>query len=128
VTESDEAPKSLRDLALTITAGVTKAMGDINRLNVADVGLAAATVQGAAVLALVHVSDQIRAQVEVQRQQLEQQKLANVIAAFQAGIDKERHWLEVGYDDKAAAADYVRARIGDIVNPRPESETKPDVQ
>jgi hypothetical protein len=54
---------------------------------------------------------------------VEQRKLTNVLTAVQAGILTEDHWLELGYDDKAAVGEYVRARIGDIVNPRPESET-----
>ncbi|MBF6277030.1 hypothetical protein [Nocardia nova] len=111
--EPTEPPQSLRALALTITAGVTQAMGEVPRMNVADVGLAAATIQGAAVLTLVHAGDQIRELVE-------QQKLTNVIAALTMDADR----TPLNWDTESAAQDYIQARIGDIVNPRPESENQ----
>jgi len=51
---------------------------------------------------------------------VEQQQLANVIAAF-AGIEAEGHPLEMGCADIHAAIIYLHSHIRDIVNPGTEA-------
>ncbi len=116
-------PKDARALAEATIVDTAKIIAECDGISLVDIQAVHATLQSASAIALLYVGDQIREQVEVLRQQLEQQRLANVIAAFQAGIGREDNWLEMGYDDTAAAASYVRAQIGDIANPLPESET-----
>ncbi len=47
-------------------------------------------------------------------------KLANVIAAFEAGIEAGGHPLEMGSAGIHAAIVYLHSHIGDIVNPESE--------
>lgn len=105
----------LRRVALQSTGETSKLMADhAHGMGLADIQAIRATHQASSTMALLYVGDQIAEQVEVQRQLLEQHRLANVLAAI--GRTELLDW-----ETEQAAAEYVRARIGDIVNP--ESET-----
>jgi hypothetical protein len=113
---------SIRDAVRTVVAETTKAMAEhVPGIGLADIQMASATLQSATAMALLYVGDQIREQVEVQRQQLEQQKLTNVLTAI--GRSNGAGGDMLGRDLEEAAVEYIRARIGDIVNPTPESES-----
>ncbi|MGW5514631.1 hypothetical protein [Nocardia africana] len=68
--------------------------------------------------ALLALEARLGEQLEVQRQQLEQQRLANVLTAFGTASEESL----INYSDLTAAEKYVRDRIGAIVKPAPESE------
>lgn len=112
---TDHDPRAAACAALVhMHTTVNEALADKDA-TVGDVAYAfqAASITGGQA-AMVHnglyTGDQIAALAE-------QQRLANVIAAFAAGYGQEDNYLDASYDDAAAAADYVRARIRDIVRP-----------
>ncbi|NKY47994.1 hypothetical protein [Nocardia cerradoensis] len=78
-------PVSIRDAVRTVVAETTKTMAaHVPGIGLANIQMASATLQSATAMALLYVGDQIREQVEVQRQLVEQQKLTNAIAAYDA--------------------------------------------
>lgn len=113
MTETSSATAALRDITLATLADTAKAMAEAEVMNLADIQTAAATIQSASVSALVYVGDQIRELVE-------QQKLASVLAAIDRTDGADTALL--GWNIEQKAADYVRARIGEIVTPGSETE------
>ena len=102
-----DTPKTLRAIALTTLADVGQAIKDADSLNLADAMAASVTVQSASVAATVDVADQLRALIE-------QQKLANVLAALtSAGTG----WALLDPATEQAAADWAFARVRNIITP-----------
>jgi hypothetical protein len=115
-------PATIREIVKKVVTDTTGTMAKHTPgIGLADIQMASATLQAATAMALLYVGDQIREQVEVQRQQLEQQKLTNVLAAI--GRSDGAGGDMLAWDLEEAAVEYVRARIGDIVNPTAESES-----
>jgi hypothetical protein len=120
--EPEDHTQAFRTAAIDTIRPVIDHMANQDaRFNIVDIQGVQNLINAGTAWAMLYVGDQIRAHVEVQSWSVEQQKLANVLAAI--GRSDGAGGDMLGRDLEEAAVEYIRARIGDIVNPTPESES-----
>lgn len=118
MSDNPTTPKPSREAASIVLEAAADAVSLVSSPGYTPTSGEHAMIANLAALATGHALLAIEARLgEV----VEQQKLANVIAAFDA-IEGDGHPLEMGSGDVHAAIFYIHAATGDIVNPDPGSK------